>query len=152
MLSMGNAVFRGTPAPRPLDGRLDRFSQKLAQLIRIQDIMPPGHNAPGQNVPRTKCPLDKMAPEKLQDKMPSRHIAMTWLQLLFKKIKLTRILMTAILTAIFIFPARPEFPPGRPKFPPGGNFPPVGNHCSKGKSGPNFFTGRQHSSAMQALY
>jgi len=26
--------------------------------------------------------------------------------------------MRAILTAIFIFPARQEFPPGRPKFPP----------------------------------
>jgi len=30
---------------------------------------------PGQNVPRTKCPLDKMPPEKLQDKMPPGHNA-----------------------------------------------------------------------------
>jgi len=37
-------------------------------------------------------------------------MSVEWFQLLFRKIKLTWILMRAILTAIFIFPARPEFP------------------------------------------
>ena len=39
--------------------------------------------------------------------------------------------MRAILTAIFVFPAGPEFPPGRPKFPPGEISPRLGTTADR---------------------